>query len=156
MVPLTMLHFLTSPPNTWIKGVEFVPKLPSWVPDLIIPSRPLPLHNLVQTVRFAAAASIQPDFEVSHENKLRLKAAIVDIIVNVGDGVDTNSARLWKPWTFLEIPTSLGTRYKPTGEPVISAFQKHLLSPRLLLQIPALELIKSRSMNLTSAIGLLL
>ncbi|THV02670.1 HET-domain-containing protein [Dendrothele bispora CBS 962.96] len=117
-----------------IADIDFLEGLPSWVPDLNVQPRPLPLENLVQTVVYAAATSINPDFQVLDSDKfhLKLKVAFVDVITNIGDVIDTAAHVIRKPWRFIDIVTGIvlgpANTYKPTGEPIISIFQKTLVA----------------------------
>ncbi|KAG5652268.1 hypothetical protein H0H81_005579 [Sphagnurus paluster] len=113
-----------------VKDIKFVEGLPSWVPDLSTPVRPVPLHKLTQTVRYGAALSLERSYNIVGENnsyQLQLKAAIVDVIKEVGDTIDMGST-LHRPWYLFEV--MLGTTsstYMPTGEPIITAFRKTLV-----------------------------
>ncbi|KAJ8091193.1 hypothetical protein PM082_004169 [Marasmius tenuissimus] len=126
------------------RGVAFVPGLPSWVPDLTAPPRPIPFRDLKQTTFFETPfPSIEGSFSVPNWNeyfdykgvetppslRLNLKASTIGIVKKKGDWVDTKFGLV--PWKFLEIPVGLGTTYRPTGEPVIQAFQDTLIAAEL-------------------------
>lgn len=107
----------------------FVTDLPSWVPDLSAPARPVPLLKW-STLDFSAAGSIEPDFSItgSKGRVLEVKAAILDTISATGD---CRSARLVKPiWRFLRLLSKLPRHsegiYLPTGEPIVSALWRTL------------------------------
>lgn len=112
-----------------LDGVTFVPGLPSWVPDLSAQARPIPLRDLHESVRFAAATPLAPRFEVAEADgahRLVLRAAIVDTVRHTGDCSDTT---FWQtPWMFVALPITLGPTYAATGEPVIAAFWKTLVA----------------------------
>lgn len=86
---------------------------------------------MTQTVNYMAATSISPYFKVLDNYTLHLKAVCVDVITEVGDGIDVGNVQ-HKPWKFIEIATHLGLIYKPTGEPVISAFRKTLVAGEII------------------------
>ncbi|KAL0568600.1 hypothetical protein V5O48_013388 [Marasmius crinis-equi] len=125
------------------QGVTFVPGLPSWVPDLSAPPRPIPFRDLKQTTFFDTPfPSVEVSFSVpdwkeyfaySGESppslRLNLKVATIGVIKEKGDWVDTKFNLV--PWRFLEVPVSLGKTYRPTGEPVIRAFQETLVAGEL-------------------------
>ncbi|KAK7698611.1 hypothetical protein SLS64_012350 [Diaporthe eres] len=107
----------------------FVTDLPSWVPDLSAPARPVPLRKL-SAVEFAAAGSVEPSFSITGNSGrvLELKAAVLDTISATGD---CRSARLFRSiWRFLRLLLKLPRHsegvYLPTGEPIVSALWKTL------------------------------
>ncbi|GME26941.1 heterokaryon incompatibility protein-domain-containing protein [Neofusicoccum parvum] len=120
-------------PSSYIKLFRpeggFVTGLPSWVPDLSAPARPLPLRDL-STLDFAAATSLEPSFSIAGAGRgvLRLKAAVLDTVTATGD---CRSTRLIQPiWRLLRVlfklPDAPQATYAPTGEPVVSAFWRTL------------------------------
>lgn len=107
----------------------FVTDLPSWVPDLSAPARPVPLRKL-SAVEFSAAGSVEPRFSITGNKGriLELKAAVLDTISATGD---CRSARLFRPiWRFLRLLLNLPRHtegiYLPTGEPIVSALWRTL------------------------------
>lgn len=110
----------------------FVTDLPSWVPDLSAPTRPLPLRDIVPRVEFSAALSLRPSFSISGNNGrcLELKAAVLDTIATTGDCLP--SRLINTVWRLLRLPLKLPNfpidMYLPTGEPVVSAFWRTLVA----------------------------
>ncbi|KAG6358202.1 hypothetical protein INS49_014086 [Diaporthe citri] len=107
----------------------FVTDLPSWVPDLSAPARPVPLRNL-SAIEFSAAGSVEPKFSItgSKGRVLELKITVLDTISATGD---CRSARLVRPiWRFLRLLRNLPRHsegiYLPTGEPIVSALWRTL------------------------------
>lgn len=107
----------------------FVTDLPSWVPDLSAPARPVPLRKL-SAVEFSAAGSVEPSFSITGNRGrvLELKAAVLDTISATGD---CRSARLFRSiWRFLRLLLKLPRHsegiYLPTGEPIVSALWRTL------------------------------
>lgn len=109
----------------------FVTDLPSWVPDLSAPVRPIPLRNL-SALKFSASGSVEPSFAITgiNERVLQLKAAVLDTISATGDCLPD---RLIRPiWRFLRLPFKLPRHsegiYLPTGEPIVSALWRTLVA----------------------------
>lgn len=107
----------------------FVTDLPSWVPDLSAPARPVPLRKL-SAVEFSAAGPVEPSFSITGNRGrvLELKAAVLDTISATGD---CRSARLFRSiWRFLRLLLKLPRHsegiYLPTGEPIVSALWRTL------------------------------
>lgn len=119
--------FSSSRIESWMPDAGFTPDLPSWVPDLGSPARPLPLRK-ISRIQYSAATNLTPCYEVSGGEVLSIRAAVLGKITAVGD---TLSYRLLhRPlWKFLCVPCHLDTTtYWPTGEPVLSAFWRTLVA----------------------------
>lgn len=115
--------------NQFKPETGFVTDLPSWVPDLSAPVRPVPLRDL-SALEFSAAGSVEPSFCVTGNKGrvLELKTAVLDTISATGD---CRGARLIKPvWRFLRLLLKLPSQsegiYLPTGEPIVSALWRTL------------------------------
>lgn len=107
----------------------FVTELPSWVPDLSAPTRPVSLLKL-SALEFSAAGSAEPSFSITGNKGrvLELKTAVLDTISATGD---CRTARLVRPcWRFLRLLSRLPRHsegiYLPTGEPIVSALWRTL------------------------------
>lgn len=111
----------------WVPGKDFTPDLPSWVPDLNAPARPVPLRE-ISTVQYSAALKLKSCFKVSGGTELSIRAALLGKITTVGDSLPYRV--LHRPlWKFLLVPCHLNaTTYRPTGEPMVSAFWRTLLA----------------------------
>lgn len=121
--------FHTSYINLFKPEAGFITDLPSWVPDLSAPMRPVPLRDL-SALEFSASVSVEPSFTVTGINGrvLELKAAVLDTISATGDCLP---ARLIRPvWRFLRLLLRLPRHsegiYLPTGEPIVSALWRTL------------------------------
>lgn len=110
----------------------FVTDIPSWVPDLSAPARPIPLRHL-STIEFSAASSLNPSFCITGDDSrgLVVKAAVLDVITATGD---SHSVRLYQPiWHLFEVLFKLPDShresvYPPTGEPILTAFWRTLVA----------------------------
>lgn len=109
----------------------FVTDLPSWVPDLSAPVRPIPLRNL-SALKFSASGSVEPSFAITgiNERVMELKAAVLDTISATGDCLPDRLVRAI--WRFLRLPFKLPRHsegiYLPTGEPIVSALWRTLVA----------------------------
>jgi hypothetical protein len=109
-----------------------VPNLPSWVPDLTLPIRPLPLWAVTsRDPLYATASSLKPHFEFADEGReLRLQANKWDTVAAVGE--DSNLfnalARGHLRGDILNIVSDIGPTYAPTQEPTLTAFWRTLIA----------------------------
>lgn len=117
--------------NLFKPDTGFVTDLPSWVPDLSAPVRPIPLRDL-SAPKFSASGSVEPSFAIAgiDGRVMELKAAVLDTISATGDCLaDRIINSLWR---FLRLPLKLPCHsegiYLPTGEPIVSALWRTLVA----------------------------
>lgn len=117
--------------NLFEPDTGFVTDLPSWVPDLSAPVRPIPLRDL-SALKFSASGSVEPSFAITGINGkvMELKVAVLDTISATGDCLPDRIATFI--WRFLRLPLRLPRHfegiYLPTGEPIVSALWRTLVA----------------------------
>ncbi len=112
----------------------FVEDLPSWVPDLSAPTRPVPLRDIQATLPYSAASSISPNFSIGGYSGrlLRLKASILDTITMTGDCLPARTQISNPIWRLFRLPLKLPgfpvEVYAPTNESILRAFWRTLVA----------------------------
>ncbi|KAH7310200.1 heterokaryon incompatibility protein-domain-containing protein [Rhexocercosporidium sp. MPI-PUGE-AT-0058] len=147
----TLLHSKTDIGTLSLVGSvpSKITDLPSWVPDLSVKLRPKPLRYS-ESDSFGTASSSISRFDITSDvNMLSIKAAQFDVITSTGESIWVQSSSGWSEFSYeewpnrprfappvsrekmgltLDIGTSLGKIYQPTGEPSIVVLCHTLLA----------------------------